>query len=121
MDSFFAALRYEHLNYESRDKVWKNLLRSSGFECAVRNGSIDTMELAKYVLNGREIKNAIRLGMALAQEDGEELSQKVLIETINILNEFNEQMIAAESDWEGTPKQTVQSISICNGETQVEV
>ena len=91
------ALRYEALDEKARNQVWINLLESSGFADAVNSGAINTLELAQHVLNGREIKNSIRLAMALAEEDGESLSQKFLLETVEILNEFNEQMANAES------------------------
>ena len=63
----------------------------------------DIDELAKHVLNGREIKNAIRLAMALAAEEEEEtgiatpLSQKYILETVDILNDFNDKMNSAEA------------------------
>lgn len=92
------GLRYEQLNPDARMKVWKNLLSASGYADKLGAGkAIDIEELAKHPLNGREIKNAIRLAMALAQEDGEDLSQKLLLETIETLNDFNEKMNTAEA------------------------
>lgn len=91
------ALRYEALDQKARNQIWINLLESSGFGEALKRRTIDTQELAKHALNGREIKNSIRLAMALAEEDGEPLSQKFLLETVDILNEFNEQMTTADS------------------------
>lgn len=91
------ALRYDTLDEQARNQIWINLLETSGFGEAVKSGLIDTRELAKHVLNGREIKNSIRLAMALAEEDGVPLCQQFLLETVDILNEFNEQMATAES------------------------
>jgi hypothetical protein len=73
------------------------LVSGTGFADAVKDGSIVTAELAKYELNGREIKNAIRLGVALAADNGKALSQDVLLETVSILNEFNEEMEAEKA------------------------
>ena len=53
------ALRYEQLDVAARAQVWINLLSASGFRSMIENGSIDPDELAKHVLNGREIKNAV--------------------------------------------------------------
>jgi hypothetical protein len=53
------ALRYEQLDVAARAQVWTNLLSASGFRSMIENGSIDPDELAKHVLNGREIKNAV--------------------------------------------------------------
>lgn len=61
------ALRYEELSVEARTKVWTNLMIKSGFQTALDEGTIDPVGLAKTVLNGREIKNALRLAMALAR------------------------------------------------------
>jgi len=92
------GLRYEQLNPSVRMQVWKNLLGASGYAGKLgADKAIDIEELAKHQLNGREIKNAIRLAMALAQEDGEDLSQKLLLETIETLNDFNEKMNTAEA------------------------
>jgi len=92
------GLRYEQLNPNARRQVWKNLLGASGYADKLGpDKAIDIEELAEHQLNGREIKNAIRLAMALAQEDGEDLSQKLLLETIETLNDFNEKMNAAEA------------------------
>jgi ATP-dependent 26S proteasome regulatory subunit len=55
------ALRYEQLDTAARAQVWTNLLSASGFRAMVDNGSIDPNELAKHMLNGREIKNAVSL------------------------------------------------------------
>ena len=85
------ALRYDALDFSARNQIWINLLKSSGFGAAMEHGEFDTEELAQSVLNGREIKNSIRLGMALAAEDGEALSQKILLETVDMLNEYNQQ------------------------------
>jgi SpoVK/Ycf46/Vps4 family AAA+-type ATPase len=114
------ALRYDPLDQTARKQVWINLLQSSGFGSLVDTSSvsesigsvlscfsggntrssslglINVEKLAIYELNGREIKNAIRLAMALAEEDQERLSQELILETIESLNDFNEKMKKAE-------------------------
>ena len=82
------ALRYEPLGNEARSQVWRNLLLKSGFQSLVDTGMIDPIVLANASLNGREIKNALRLAMAMASEKGEELSQTVLLETVEIVNDY---------------------------------
>jgi SpoVK/Ycf46/Vps4 family AAA+-type ATPase len=91
------ALRYEPLSYDARMTVWTNLLALSGYAPSIQDGTIDVTVLAEHVLNGREIKNAIRLGMALAEEDRVPLNQELLAETIDTLNDFNEKMKSAEA------------------------
>eukprot|EP00551_Chaetoceros_affinis_P006575 CAMPEP_0203666356 /NCGR_PEP_ID=MMETSP0090-20130426/3396_1 /ASSEMBLY_ACC=CAM_ASM_001088 /TAXON_ID=426623 /ORGANISM="Chaetoceros affinis, Strain CCMP159" /LENGTH=926 /DNA_ID=CAMNT_0050530207 /DNA_START=126 /DNA_END=2906 /DNA_ORIENTATION=- len=91
------ALRYEQLDVAARKQIWSNLLKVSGFGAFVSNRDIKVEKLATHKLNGREIKNAIRLAMALAEEDQEPLSQKLILETIETLNDFNKKMMTAAS------------------------
>lgn len=82
------ALRYEELSLEARTKVWTNLMIKSGFQAALDEGTIDPVGLAKTVLNGREIKNALRLAMALAAEEEQPLTQDILLETVVIVTDY---------------------------------
>lgn len=91
------ALRYDPLDVEARSKVWNNLLDASNQSDLISNGEIIPNELAKFDLNGREIKNCLRLALALAAEEGEPLSQKMLIETATLVLDFNEKMASAEA------------------------
>mmetsp|Transcript_19687 Transcript_19687/g.38967 ORF Transcript_19687/g.38967 Transcript_19687/m.38967 type:complete len:537 (+) Transcript_19687:3-1613(+) len=79
------ALRYEALDLEGRAKVWENLLVKSGYEQKLE--SFDLMTLAKTPLNGREIKNALRLAMAMAVDEGVGLSQNLLAETTIVVHD----------------------------------
>lgn len=90
------ALQYEALDMEARQKVWNNLLDASGQKSLVESGAIDTEELARSKLNGREIKNSICLALALAAEDGKPLSQETLLETVQLLCDFNDQLNNAD-------------------------
>lgn len=90
------ALRYEILDVSAREQIWKNLLEASGSAPSMEN-DIDVATLAKYELNGREIKNAIRLAMALAKDDGKEVCQSTILETVTILCDFNDKMNDAEA------------------------
>ena len=89
------ALRYEPLAHDARAQVWKNLFIKSGFEDQVENGIIDPKSLAHAELNGREIKNALRLAMAMAAEDGKPLSQEILMDTVGVVNDYK--AVAVES------------------------
>jgi SpoVK/Ycf46/Vps4 family AAA+-type ATPase len=75
------ALRYESLDVEGRAQVWKNLLLKSN-QCL---DFFDVKALSKTELNGREVKNALRLAMALAAEEGSCLTQDLLLETTTIV------------------------------------
>ena len=43
-------------------------------------------------MNGREIKNALRLAMAMASEKNERLSQSTLLETVEIVSDYKVNM-----------------------------
>lgn len=77
------ALNYGELNKETRIKVWTNLLDAAN----VSNMDID--KLSSHELNGRQIKNAIRISMALAEEEGRDVSNQDVLNTILLSNEFS--------------------------------
>jgi len=92
------ALPYHDLTANGRQKIWENLLHKSGIvggcEEAHKNDCspsasitrpIDTRELAKQPLNGREIKNALRMALALASEEDCPLSLKLLTKTSSMV------------------------------------
>ncbi|KAL7542096.1 hypothetical protein ACHAXR_013216 [Thalassiosira sp. AJA248-18] len=86
------ALRYEPLALEGRAQVWRNLLLKSGKSLV----SLDVNALAETALNGREIKNALRLAMALAADEGGVLSQELLLETTAVVDGHKDTM---KTDW----------------------
>jgi SpoVK/Ycf46/Vps4 family AAA+-type ATPase len=86
------ALNYEPLDEAAREQVWRNLLEASGQVAVLEQGLIHTQALAQYKLNGREIKNSIRLALSLAAEDGISLSQACLLETVEMLCHVNENL-----------------------------
>jgi AAA+ superfamily predicted ATPase len=91
------ALQYEQLDVTAREQVWYNLLVASGQDELLMNNTINTIELATVAtLNGREIKNCIRLALALAAEDQCNLTQSILLETITLVNNFNKKLDEAQ-------------------------
>src|SRR5205085_1752379 len=78
------ALKYKALSRKSRLDVWRVLLEAAGVP------EIDPSSLAQFRLNGRQIKNAIRLGEALARAHGEKLALHHLQHTIAVSREFLE-------------------------------
>mmetsp|Transcript_29519 Transcript_29519/g.59341 ORF Transcript_29519/g.59341 Transcript_29519/m.59341 type:complete len:900 (+) Transcript_29519:399-3098(+) len=94
------ALRYESLSMEGRSKVWENLLLKSGYESNMQ--SFDLNELSKPALNGREIKNALRLAMALAVDEQSDLTQKVLLKSVSIVSEYK---VSMSKDWSDEKKE----------------
>jgi SpoVK/Ycf46/Vps4 family AAA+-type ATPase len=78
------ALAYENLDAPGREKVWSNLLSKSDMFVG-GPVMIDTKELAQFPLNGREIKNALRLALALATEENRSLTQEILMDTVAMI------------------------------------
>jgi hypothetical protein len=94
------ALRYEPLCMEGRSKVWENLLLKSGYESSMH--TFDFKELSKPTLNGREIKNALRLALALAADEHRNLTQQVLLKSLSVVSEHKDSM---NKDWSGEKKE----------------
>jgi hypothetical protein len=92
------ALRYEDLDSQARTKVWESLLTASGFHESISNGTIYPMKLAETNLNGREIKNALRLAMALSTDQKQPLSQEILLETTQMINEYKTTSVAPSTN-----------------------
>lgn len=82
------ALRYEPLDAPGRKQVWKNLMVKSGLEHLILDGKIQLNKVSMAPLNGREIKNALRLGMAMAAEQNEPLSEQILLETVKVVTDY---------------------------------
>ncbi|KAG0340020.1 hypothetical protein BG004_006578 [Podila humilis] len=93
-----VAMRYENLTESARVQIWKNLL--GRVTVAVEKESLDFGSLGKHVLNGRQIKNAVRLAVALAREQGCSVSQEVLDTTLEIVN-LGRQDMQADDSWKG--------------------
>ena len=89
------------------------MLRSGQIFCSslvfhkmLEDGVVHPAELANAALNGREIKNALRLAMAMASEKKESLSQAILLETVEIVNDYKVSMANpyAHEDDDGTDR-----------------
>jgi AAA+ superfamily predicted ATPase len=76
-----VALRYAPLDPAAREQVWRNLLARAGVPAAA---DVRHAALAEHALNGRQIKNAVRLAACLAREQGGEVTQAVLETTLRI-------------------------------------
>jgi hypothetical protein len=97
-----CALRYDPLGPVSRAKIWVDLLGRAG--ATVRGGprrgdeggvgeeaAIDVEGLAAHALNGRQIKNALQLALALSRSEHTPLSQRHLDTTVRITTAFIEE------------------------------
>ena len=82
--------------------MWRNLIQASGLGAALEH--LDTAALARSPMNGRAIKNSLRLALALQAADERAggaqgaagLSQGVLQEALASMGEFQAEMDGAE-------------------------
>ena len=91
------ALRYETLELEARAQIWGNLLKRNSLQVAA---DVSPLSLGQYELNGRQIKNAIKLACAITRErDHSKLTMELLEEVLMIIDVGRADMVNDDS-WE---------------------
>lgn len=78
------ALRYDNLSSSARSQIWQNLLLAAGIS------GIDCDQLGEININGRQIKNAIRLAQGIAKSENQPVGLNHLQQVIDISREFLE-------------------------------
>jgi SpoVK/Ycf46/Vps4 family AAA+-type ATPase len=107
-----CALRYDALDAAARARVWADLLAhatggapvaaAAGGAAAAAGGGpalagdVDVAALAAHPLNGRQIKNALQLALALSRSEGCPLAQRHLDATVQLTTAFVEEGAAAD-------------------------
>jgi len=99
-----VALNYDELDESARVEIWRNFLlatkenlaknrttSSSNPSVDVDFSSIDPKELAKYPLNGRQIRSTIRLAQALSRSEGTPLNMAHIHKTVSVAINFKQQ------------------------------
>ncbi len=76
------AIKYPKMGRETREAVWTRLLKASGF------GHIEASKLSHLEINGREVKNLIRIASISAKEEGVALSVQHLLDCYALQQEF---------------------------------
>jgi len=84
------AIKYDDLNESTREKVWKNLLD------AAKVVNVESKSLAKFDLNGRQIKNTLRLAQALALSEGKAVETSHIIQTLQVVQQFQTELNAKD-------------------------
>ena len=79
------AMHYGSLDQTAREKIWETLLSAAGI-C-----DIDSHALSLYNLNGRQIKNTIRLAQGLARQQGIDVNYDHFMTCIDLGQQFDEQ------------------------------
>lgn len=78
------AIRYNPLDDEARAAVWTAVLERAGAQVGQFNLSL----LSSRQYSGRDINNAIRLALALAEHRDKELDQSILDEALAVADDF---------------------------------
>ena len=80
------ALKYQGLTQEARAQIWTNLLSAATVE------GLDPQELSIVNLNGRQIKNTIRLAQGLAAQQGVSVNKAHVMQVVDISQQFLEDL-----------------------------
>jgi len=102
MDRAFASrihlsLTYPELKHESRLKVWKSFIQSLHVDTSAMTDD-EMRRLAEKELNGRQIKNVVKMAALLAADNGGKLKPEDL-DTILRIGRGNK--LAGEGSEEG--------------------
>ena len=81
-----VALKYGELTVDSRERIWRNLLE------AAKITGLDCVELAKMAINGRQIKNSIRLAQGLALQEGVPVSTQHIMNVVELGQQFQQDL-----------------------------
>jgi len=86
-----VALHFTKKADDKREKIWNNLLDSAGIT------GIDVAQLIPLDINGRQIKNAIRLSQTLAKSENKKVDTAVLRRVIGLMTAFDRERSEASS------------------------
>ena len=87
------ALRFDGADTGKRRAIWKNLLTAAGESIAVDDDVLD--RLATHDINGRQIKNVIRLSQTLVLADGgDRVDETMLTKMIGHATSFQSELAA---------------------------
>jgi DNA polymerase III delta prime subunit len=89
-----VALKYRDLDEEARKQIWANFLEVTGIDAA----ELNLNDLAKYDINGRQIKTAVRLAQALAKSESKPVNKDHILRTLGITEQFKKDMLRASAN-----------------------
>lgn len=78
-----VALKFGEADVQKRQMIWDNLLSAAGVT------GLDTKRLAVHHLNGRQIKNVIRLSQTLATSKGGAVTPELVDEVVELTTNFD--------------------------------
>lgn len=92
------AINYPSVNKDVRFKIWQNLLEASGFNSVGNSiyAIVNINELSKLEINGRQIKNCIRLAQTLAFSDKIKVTTELLKQCALLSEKFTNDLNKSE-------------------------
>jgi len=79
------ALKYHDLDKNARVQIWNNLLDAANVR------GLNAAHFGNYELNGRQIKNSIRLAQAVAASEGlSHVTDEILEKTVEVAQQFQQ-------------------------------
>jgi hypothetical protein len=88
------SLDYQDLTVESRKTIWKNFLDSSPQGRTITAEQL--MDLARMNVNGRQIKNILKIARLLATHKDEKLGHEHIMTTLDVTQHFHHETQATE-------------------------
>jgi AAA+ superfamily predicted ATPase len=85
------SIHYQTLNKKARKEIWANMIKLSDRRWARQNINdiLDELDdLAKYELNGRQIRNALQTSSRIAEAENRQIHYKDLVQAITQTNSF---------------------------------
>jgi ATP-dependent 26S proteasome regulatory subunit len=76
------SLNYQELSIDSRKTVWNNFLNTSTQDHTITKVQLD--ELARMNMNGRQIKNILKIARLLASRKEEKLNYEHILTTLDV-------------------------------------
>ncbi|KAF9690649.1 hypothetical protein EKO04_011319 [Ascochyta lentis] len=88
------SLDYQELSIDSRKTVWDNFLNSSTQEHTITQAQLT--ELARMNMNGRQIKNILKIARLLASRKEEKLSHEHILTTLDVTQHLHNENQASK-------------------------
>lgn len=79
------AIKFEDLDSAKRIIIWENILKLYNLQ----DNNIDVVKLSEFNTNGRQIKNVVRIGTALAEYNKQEVTTDTFVDILNHVIKFN--------------------------------
>ena len=88
------SLDYQELSVKSRRTVWNNFLESSSQQHCITTKELD--ELARMNMNGRQIKNILKIARLLATRKDAKLCHDHIITTLEVTQHLHNETQVSE-------------------------